>query len=133
MGKFDGWLICSDFDGTVYVDREISDENCRAIRYFQEQGGRFTFASGRFIFMFDEFVDRIRPNAPVAGLNGSIIGDPCGGRLYYSGGVERDPAIKFAFECLERYSGVVSLLFYTPEELIKVKRGESVDAAELAA
>ena len=35
MGKFDGWLICSDFDGTVYVDREISDENCRAIRYFQ--------------------------------------------------------------------------------------------------
>ena len=133
MGKFDGWLICSDFDGTVYVDREISDENCRAIRYFQEQGGRFTFASGRFIFMFDEFVDRIRPNAPVAGLNGSIIGDPCGSRLYYSGGVERDPAIKFAFECLERYSGVVSLLFYTPEELIKVKRGESVDAAELAA
>ena len=80
MGKFDGWLICSDFDGTIYVDKALSDENCRAVKYFQDNGGRFTFASGRFTNMFDSFRDRIEANAPIAGLNGSVIADPSDGR-----------------------------------------------------
>ena len=81
MGKFDGWLICSDFDGTIYVDKALSDENCRAVKYFQDNGGRFTFASGRFTNMFDSFRDRIEANAPIAGLNGSVIADPSDGRI----------------------------------------------------
>ncbi len=133
MGKFDGWLICSDFDGTVYVDSELSEENCRAIRYFQEQGGRFTFASGRFIHMFDGFTDRIYPNAPIAGLNGSVIGDPCGGKIYYTGGIERDAAIVFCLDCFEHYSEMDSILFYSTEKSVKVKRGDEITAAELAA
>ena len=27
MGKFDGYLICSDFDGTIYIDGQISNKN----------------------------------------------------------------------------------------------------------
>ena len=83
MGKFDGWLICSDFDGTIYVDHALSDENCAAVRYFQENGGKFTFASGRFVSMFDGFCDKILPGAPIAGLNGAVIAEPCGGRVLY--------------------------------------------------
>ena len=47
MGKFDGILIASDFDGTVAVDGIVSPENRRAIDYFMENGGMFTLATGR--------------------------------------------------------------------------------------
>jgi hydroxymethylpyrimidine pyrophosphatase-like HAD family hydrolase len=46
MGKFDGYLICSDFDGTIYIDQQISKKNIEAIEYFQSEGGYFTFANG---------------------------------------------------------------------------------------
>ena len=54
MGKYDGYLICSDFDGTIYIDQKISQENIDAIAYFQSEGGYFTFASGRNYEMFTE-------------------------------------------------------------------------------
>ena len=44
MGKFDGILICTDLDGTLYKnDKTISEENKEAIEYFKREGGYFTF------------------------------------------------------------------------------------------
>ena len=41
MGKFDGLLLVSDFDDTLYDDqRRIPERNLRAIQYFLEEGGR---------------------------------------------------------------------------------------------
>ena len=48
MGKFDGVLLCSDWDGTLTDGRAVPQENIDAIRYFQKDGGYFTFASGRY-------------------------------------------------------------------------------------
>ena len=37
MGKFDGILICTDLDGTLYKnDKKISEETKEAIEYFSE-------------------------------------------------------------------------------------------------
>ena len=47
MGKFDGILLCSDWDGTLSDSGNIPKANIDAIRYFQREGGLFTFASGR--------------------------------------------------------------------------------------
>ena len=49
MGRYDGYLILADYDGTL-ADRSgrVSPENVEAIRAFQQQGGFFTIASGRF-------------------------------------------------------------------------------------
>ena len=47
MKKFEGMLLITDFDGTLACHGTISEENCSAIRYFQENGGLFTFSSGR--------------------------------------------------------------------------------------
>ena len=45
MGKFDGLLLVSDFDDTLYDDqRRIPERNLRALQYFLEEGGRFTVA-----------------------------------------------------------------------------------------
>ena len=46
MGKFDGVLFFSDYDDTLYNSQlAVSPENRAAIRYFQENGGRFSVAT----------------------------------------------------------------------------------------
>ena len=48
MGKFDGVLLASDFDDTLYgLDRQVCPRNRKALNYFIAQGGRFTVATGR--------------------------------------------------------------------------------------
>ena len=48
-GKFFGYLICTDCDGTLTYDiGKVSEKNVRAIKYFQSEGGLFTLATGRF-------------------------------------------------------------------------------------
>ena len=48
MGKFDGVLLVSDFDDTLYgANRRIPPRNLEALHYFVSQGGRFTVATGR--------------------------------------------------------------------------------------
>ena len=74
MGKFSGILICTDLDGTFLVDAKASRENCEAIRYFQENGGLFTVATGRaapFVRSFENYT----PNAPLIVSNGTMICD----------------------------------------------------------
>ena len=45
MGKFDGLLLASDFDDTLYgLDLRIPERNLEAIRYFTGEGGRFAVA-----------------------------------------------------------------------------------------
>ncbi len=48
MGKFDHILIVSDMDGTFLgTGGVLVARNLEAIDYFQREGGRFTFATGR--------------------------------------------------------------------------------------
>lgn len=74
MGIFDGILLCTDLDGTFLHHAKASAVNCRAIRYFQENGGLFTVATGRsaaFVRGFEDYA----PNAPLIVCNGTLICD----------------------------------------------------------
>ncbi len=122
MGKFDGWLLCSDFDGTIYVNKSISDENVSAVKYFQKNGGRFTFASGRFPAMFGDLAEGITPNAPIAGLNGATIEYPDDGRILYRGGMEREAAMRFALESFDLYPSIASVLLYYYDHSVTIHR-----------
>lgn len=82
MGKFDGILFCTDFDGTF----RVTDENCEAVRYFQANGGRFTVISGRTPEFLAEHLTDVLPNAPLVGCNGALIRDHQSGALLYEGG-----------------------------------------------
>lgn len=76
MGKFTGYLICTDCDGTLtYEPGRVSEENAEAIRYFQKEGGLFTLATGRFPDHAKMFEKQIKINAPVISLNGAILYD----------------------------------------------------------
>lgn len=76
MGKFDGVLLASDFDDTLYgTDYTIPPDNCRAIEYFMGEGGYFTVATGRAHRTFAPHVHLVPHNAPVVLSNGSCLYD----------------------------------------------------------
>ena len=83
MGKFDGVLFFSDYDDTLYNQQfAVSPENRAAIRYFQENGGRFSVATGRAHRTFTPQIEAegLVLNAPVVLSNGAAIYDYAAGR-----------------------------------------------------
>ena len=76
MGRFDGYLLCSDIDGTLITsDHRVSKENLIAINYFKEEGGIFALATGRAPQSVNMFLNEVRSNAPMIVQNGAGIYD----------------------------------------------------------
>ena len=103
MGKFDGILICSDFDMTMGIHGVVTEGNREAIRYFQENGGRFTIISGRHPLFLKEHQEGFRVNAPLSGYNGALIIDENSGEILYSGGRNDMSALDLAEQLWNEY------------------------------
>ncbi len=103
MGRFDGYLLLSDFDSTLahtetYLDENgekkarkvISRENCEAIRYFQSEGGLFTLATGRQHGWVEEWGACFVPNTYVSSINGARLCSPDGKEVVFSRAMDDD-------------------------------------------
>lgn len=76
MKRFEGKLILTDLDGTyLFDDHHISQENRTAVRYFMDNGGLFTVATGRSKAGMEHFFPELEINAPAILYNGSVIYD----------------------------------------------------------
>ena len=78
MGIFDGIVIVSDIDGTFLgKNSRIVPENLEKIRYFQENGGKFTIATGREYFIVYPSVPMVEEicNCPAVACNGAYVYD----------------------------------------------------------
>lgn len=76
MKKFDGILFVSDLDDTLLNDdKKISDENRKAIEYFESEGGKFSFITGRIPLGAKPILDQLTPNIPFGCINGGGIYD----------------------------------------------------------
>ena len=76
MGNFDGYLLVSDFDGTLIDNHfRISDENVAAINSFVEKGGRFLGATGRTELNVRPYTGKIELSSPWILYNGAAIFD----------------------------------------------------------
>lgn len=76
MGKFDGLLLVSDFDDTLYDSRhQVPQRNQEAIRYFRSEGGKFTVATGRAYRTFAPYCHLVPLDGPVVLSNGSALYD----------------------------------------------------------
>lgn len=100
MGKYEGYLIATDFDGTFAgPGAVISRENSRAIRYFQENGGLFTIASGRVPSFLASYAEDFVANAPLICTNGTVICDPDTLEIlhYMSFGAQIDAFVEYLY------------------------------------
>lgn len=78
MGKFDGILIISDIDGTFLgKNSRIVPENIEAIEYFKQNGGMFTFATGRVYYSMKNTIPDVIPcaNTYAVLMNGCCLYD----------------------------------------------------------
>ena len=77
MGKFSDFILVSDFDHTL-TDKsgQIPTVNLDAIRYFMEEGGIFTLATGRSLPMSKYRFREVPVNAPWIVCNGAACYDP---------------------------------------------------------
>lgn len=76
MGKFDGILLCTDLDDTLLTrDKRVTEKNAAALNYFMENGGCFSFATGRVVRGARLIRSMIEPNAPMVCFNGAAIYD----------------------------------------------------------
>ena len=76
MGKFDGLLLASDFDDTLYgLDLRVPERNLEALEYFIREGGRFSVSTGRAHRTFAPFASLVPMNAPAVLSNGAAIYD----------------------------------------------------------
>ena len=73
MKIFSGYLICSDIDGTFSVDAKPIQKNIDAVKYFTENGGKFTITTGRTVAYVRNFDFFECINAPVCACNGSVV------------------------------------------------------------
>lgn len=72
MGLFDDVLLTADFDRTLTgPDSVVPQRNIDAIRYFMDNGGKFTVNTGRSMNTFKAQMDLVPTNAPLLLLNGS--------------------------------------------------------------
>ena len=76
MGIFEGYLLVSDMDGTLFDDnKEVSAENKAAIDRFMAGGGKFTVATGRMRLAVERYFSEITINAPAIMHNGALVYD----------------------------------------------------------
>lgn len=99
MAKFDGYLICTDIDGTFACNHELCGENAKYVKYFQKNGGLFTVSTGRLPTFFESF-ENFAPNCPVITHNGAVIYDLEKNKLLYKNALpdECTELCDFAFE-----------------------------------
>lgn len=84
MGVFDGILLCTDLDGTLFTnDKRVSEENSRAIEHFKAEGGKFAFATGRVPRGAALAAEYAKPNTPIICYNGAGIFDYSDSRLLW--------------------------------------------------
>ena len=94
MGIFDGILICSDFDGTLFYNGEISSSDINSIKYFQENGGLFTVCSGRGLSFIKGHEDKVCPNTYSIVQNGSLIVDASSGEKLFECFIDAEAEIR---------------------------------------
>lgn len=74
---FEGVLLCSDIDGTMYYNGFVPS-NLEALQYFMNEGGLFTFCTGRRAIYAPK---EVTPNAPIVGMCGAEVCDASSGTI----------------------------------------------------
>ncbi|MBQ5824749.1 MAG: HAD family phosphatase [Clostridia bacterium] len=129
--RYDGCLICTDMDGTLLTtDKVISRENAEAIKRFQQGGGLFTVATGRYWDFVNDYRDVFVPNTYVISLNGCVISEYSSGEFIRWCEMDRScfDEAEYVFESCPQ---LTMLLVNTTRGFVPIKRGETEKLNEI--
>lgn len=130
MGRYEGILLCSDFDGTLSHDGTISKENLDAIRTFTAEGGLFTVASGRYYDFLLPFFEGVELPAPLVALNGAVLYDTKTGRVINERFM-KGLTSRYVNKIFDTVSGVNEIVFYTKNGFFHLPPAERERISEL--
>ena len=120
MKKFKNILIISDIDGTLVDETwKVSKENITAARYFMDNGGTFTYATGRQAKVTQGIVSQLMPNAPVICYNGAAIYDFSKNEYLWISAM--DDGVEFAINDILKNCDIVNLEINTPDRMCSLK------------
>jgi len=106
MGKFDGTLLLCDMDGTLLnSQKQITDKNLSAIRYFTDNGGLFSLATGRTVHSASKYFKELPINAPISVFNGSVVYDIHNQKPIWEMFLD-DKGKKLTYEVMEKFKDV---------------------------
>ena len=126
--NFNGFVICSDFDNTLRrSDQSISEENSKAIKYFQENGGLFTMATGRHSDMIGEFSEFFIPNTYVIIMNGTMIYDMESEKVIYSYPMDVKNSLDILHYIVENYGDLYQIRIHSSDDIVMWEQGTSAD------
>lgn len=122
MKIFDGFLLCSDVDGTLTNrNQEISKRNIEAIKYFEDNGGVFVMATGRFPEYVRQFQELLGSTPLVIAVNGTMIYDLAKDRIIYDSCLD-DNAIQVLDYVDENFGFIKEILIHTATDSFNHKK-----------
>ena len=102
MGAFDGILLCTDLDGTLFrKNKTVSSENREAIEFFKREGGYFTFITGRMPYYSQDACRAASPNVPIGCINGGGVYDVVEEKYIFT--MPMEDGVSKVVECVDKH------------------------------
>lgn len=117
MGRYDGYLICTDLDGTfIGSDGELVEKNLAAIDAYIGEGGLFTVSTGRSAAYLEErFGGKIKTNTYIICINGTMIYDAEADKVIYKRHIDRG-YITDIDDLTKKFPGIQAMVLHTGRE-----------------
>jgi HAD superfamily hydrolase (TIGR01484 family) len=113
MGKFSGYLLVSDLDGTLFGENHtIPENNIKAINYFIENGGYFTVATGRGIVACEMLIKSLPKNAPGILFNGAVLYDFNKEEIIKESGINTKNGKSLLMDINKAFPEIPTVVFY---------------------
>ena len=123
MGKFDGKLLFSDMDGTLFDTKtQLPIRNLDKIKYFTDNGGLFSVATGRSPLSLAKFIDTLGVNCPCVVLNGCGIFDYTKSKSVYSKYLN-ELSKKATVDVQKKYGDKINTVVFLPDGSMTASNG----------
>ncbi|HLR71769.1 MAG TPA: Cof-type HAD-IIB family hydrolase [Pseudogracilibacillus sp.] len=122
-------LLVTDLDGTLLnSDHKISEYNYNQIKKFQQQGGLFTFATGRMNETVHPFIHELDITIPVITYNGVQIFCPVEKKVLYEKSFTLSKAMYD--QLVETSTTLVEVLLFFNHQACTVRKGPLIKEFE---
>ena len=129
MKLFEGCLLACDLDGTLLSDEGMAERNAEKIKYFIEEGGHFSMATGRTPSAVGEVLRKIPDVSPSVMANGGVIYDFQNKKTLFSVCIPKEDRFVLR-DILEKFDGVAAEVHIGEKVYIFSDNSESRDHRE---